>query len=222
MNARAIAALTVLFMCGSAAGVEAQARKHSWELAAGAIWFGGTDLGDVTATLERPGGGSLDLFRTSTSIDGAPAASAALSFYLTPRVSLEAALSYGRPVAATRVSGDFEDAPAVTSAITLQQYLAEGSVRWYLVRRVGGFRPFLRGGGGYLRQLDAGSALVETGKTVHAGAGADRAFRERATGRLRRLGLRLDARAVARTGGFDIDDKVRVGYAAGVHFFAGF
>ena len=80
----------------------------------------------------------------------------------------------------------------------------------------------MRAGGGYLRQLDDSSAHVETGATMQAGLGVDRAFRERATGRLRRVGLRLDARALGRQGGFDVDDSLRVGFSAGAWLFLGF
>lgn len=206
----------------SATAASAQARANSWEIAPGAVWFSGMNLGTSTATLERPGGGEFELFRAETKLDAGFGAAATLSFYAAPRLALEAGFSYARPGASTRVTADAEDAESITSEIGLQQYLIEGNVRWYLARPRAGWRPFLRAGGGYLRQLDDSSAHVETGKTLQAGLGVDRAFRDRTAGRIRRAGLRLDARAVGRTGGFDVDDTLRVGFAAGALLFLGF
>lgn len=217
-----IAAALVILIAAFAPPTSAQARGRSWEMAPGAIWFSGIGLGDSTATLERPGGGAFELFRADTSLDGAIGAGGTVSFYVTPRLAAEAAFSYARPSMSTRVTGDAENAPSITSEIGLQQYLVEGNLRWYLARSRGAWRPFVRAGGGYLRQLDDSSAHVETGATLQAGIGVDRAFRERASGRLRRMGLRLDARALGRQGGFDVDDSLRVGFSAGAWLFLGF
>lgn len=199
----------------------AQARKGSWEIAPGAVWFSGMNLGSSTATLEQPGGGQFELFTADTRLESGFGVAATLSWFATRRLALEAGFSYARPGASTSVRDDAEDAAPVTSVIGLQQYLIEGNVRWY-VRPRGQWRPFARAGGGYLRQLDDSSAHVETGKTVQAGIGVDRALRERTSGMLRRIGLRFDARALGRTGGFDVEDKLRIGFAAGALVFVGF
>jgi hypothetical protein len=219
---RRAAALSAAVLVIAAVPASAQARRGSIELAAGAAWFSGADLGSSAATLERPDGGEFQLFRTDTRQESGFGPAVALSVYAAPRLAIEGAFSYSRPGVSTRVSGDAEGAPDVTSTIGLQQYLAEGSLRWYLARPGAGWRPFVRGGGGYLRQLDDSSAHVETGTTGHAGLGVERAFRDRPAGRLRRAGLRADARVLGRSGGFDVDDKVRIGYAAGALLFVGF
>jgi hypothetical protein len=222
MKNRALAGLAVVMSSLLSSPAYAQARKGSWEIAPGAIWFSGMDLGRSTATLEEPGGGEFELFTTETSLEQAFGAAVTLSFFATPRVAFEAGFSYSRPSAATRVRDDAEEAPPIRSTVGLQQYLIEGNLRWYLKRSRGAWRPFLRGGGGYLRQLDDSNAHIETGTTAQAGIGVDRAFRERTRGTLRRVGLRLDARAVGRWGGFDVDDKLRVGFSAGALLFLGF
>lgn len=214
--------LAIAVILAMASPSAAQARKSSWEIAPGAVWFSGIDLGSSSATLELPGGGEFELFTTETRIKPAFGAAATLSFYLRPRLALEAGFSYSRPGAATRVEDDAEDAPPVTAVVGLQQYLIEGNVRWYLVRVRAGWRPFIRGGGGYLRQLDDSNAHVETGSIGHAGIGADRAFRDRSRGFVRRIGVRADARVLVRSGGFDVDDKLRIGFAAGGALFFGF
>ncbi|MEX2272777.1 MAG: hypothetical protein WD690_14995 [Vicinamibacterales bacterium] len=214
--------LAAALLLGCTLPCAAQARKGSVEVAAGGVWFSGADLGGSTATLERPGGGEFDLFTTDTRLEGAFGGAATMSFFVASRLAVEAGISYARPNMSTRVSDDAEDAEPITSVIGLQQYIVEGNLRWYLARARGKWQPFLRAGGGYLRQLDDSNAHVETGTTVQAGLGADRTFRERAAGRLRRIGLRADARVIGRSGGFDVDDKLRVGFSAGAMLFFGF
>lgn len=217
-----VAGIAVLAMLLAAPAASAQARRHSWEIAPGAIWFSGMDLGSSAATLERPGGGEFELFKTESKLERGFGPALSLSFFPASRLAVEVAFSYSRPGASTRVSADAEDAAPVTSEIGLQQYLIEGNARWYLARARGAWRPFVRAGGGYLRQLDDSSAHVETGSTIQAGLGVDRAFRERPAGRVRRAGLRVDARAIARTGGFDVEDTLRLGFSAGALLFLGF
>ena len=200
----------------------AQARKGSWEVAPGAVVFAGMTLGSSAATLEKPSGTEFELFTTETRLERAFGPAIAISFFAKPRLAVEAAFSYSRPNAATRVEDDAEGAAPVTSVIGLQQYLVEANVRWYLAKPRAKWRPFVRAGGGYLRQLDDSNAHVETGKLAQAGIGADRAFRERTAGKLKRIGVRLDARAQGRLGGFDVDDKLRIGFAGGAFLFFGF
>jgi opacity protein-like surface antigen len=211
-----------LLLCLSAAPAAAQARKGSWEIAPGVVWFSGADLGSSSATLERPGGGRFELFKTDTRLESAFGAAMTVSFFPASRLAIEAGVSYARPGMSTRVSDDAESAAPVTAVIGLQQYLIEGNLRWYLARARGGWRPFLRAGGGYLRQLDDANAHVETGTTAQAGVGADRAFRDRPAGKFRRVGVRADARVIGRSGGFDTGDQWRIGFAAGAALFIGF
>ena len=215
-------AIAVAIVLSSAASAEAQARKKSWEAAAGVAWLGGMDLGTSVATLERPGGGTFELFRAETSQDQGLGAAASVSFYVTPRLALEAAFSYARPGVSSTVTADAEGAAAATTTVGLQQYLVEASARWYFGRSFGRFQPFARAGGGWMRQLDEDSAHLENGASAHAGAGVDRVFVERGNARVRRIGLRLDARMIGRSGGIDINSKRRLGAAAGALIFLGF
>ncbi len=215
-------AIAIAIVLSCTASAEAQARKKSWEAAAGVAWLGGMDLGTAVATLERPGGGTFELFRAETSQDQGLGAAASISFYVTPRLAVEAAFSYARPGVSTTVTADAEGAAAVTSTIGLQQYLVEAGARWYFGRSLGRFQPFARAGGGWMRHLDEHSAHVENGASAHAGAGVDRVFVERGGARVRRIGLRLEGRVIGRSGGIDIDSTLRVGAAAGALIFLGF
>ena len=223
MTGARIAAVTLCCLAALAAPAAAQTgREGSWETAAGAVWLLGMDLGSSTATLERPSGEPFELFRTETAIDGGPGATVSLAWFATQRFAVEGAFTYARPGVSTRVTADAEDAAPATSTIGLHQYVVEAGARWYFSKTAGRFQPFARAGAGYLRQLDADHAHVETGTLVHAGAGVDRLFRERADGRIKRIGLRLDARVIGRSGGFDVEDAFRVSGAAGASIFFGF
>ena len=50
MNVRWPSGVALLLTLVGVAPAEAQARKHSWEAAAGAVWFSGADLGTVPAS----------------------------------------------------------------------------------------------------------------------------------------------------------------------------
>ena len=90
---------------------------------------------------------------------------------------------------------------------------------WHLPRRGGArLRPFVIGGGGYLRQLHEERTLVETGQLYYFGFGA-RYWLRGGSGTARAFGLRGDLRANLRRGGIDFEDKNRVFPTLAVHLF---
>jgi len=204
------------------AGVDRAASPARWEAAVGFAWFRGMSLGDSTATLEQPNGQPFTLFKTETSMGGGPGVALTLGRYATPRLFIETAFAYARPDVSTKVTADAEEAPSVTSTIGLHQYVVEGSARWHLARSWGRFSPYLRAGAGYLRQLDADHDHVEAGVLLHAGGGVDRVMKSRPGARIDSMGLRLEARLTGRTGGFDVEDRTRLGGAAAALLFLTF
>lgn len=90
---------------------------------------------------------------------------------------------------------------------------------WHLPRRGSArLRPFVVGGGGYLRQLHEERTLVETGQLYYGGFGA-RYWLRGGSGTARAFGLRGDLRANLRRGGIDFEDKNRVFPTLAVHLF---
>ncbi len=74
----------------------------------------------------------------------------------------------------------------------------------------GNLVPFVDGGGGYLRQVHEDRVLIETGRTIYAGAGVKwRSSVVKPRGLVQRLVLRADARVVSRTAGVDVDEARR-------------
>jgi hypothetical protein len=91
----------------------------------------------------------------------------------------------------------------------IEQYTVDVSALYQLPVTFGRrARLYAIGGGGYLRQLHEGRFLVETGRTVHAGAGLQYWWRGGVDNR-RPLGARGEARWVRRSGGIEFADEAR-------------
>jgi hypothetical protein len=102
------------------------------------------------------------------------------------------------------VTDDFEGATDLTATERLTQYLIDASAVYHFGN--GRTRPYVLGGGGYLRQLHSGDHIVEDGPEFHAGGGVRYWF----TGTHNRLGVRFEARVSIQRGGFDFgEDKTR-------------
>jgi hypothetical protein len=190
---RAASVLLVLLVCAWT-GAEASDQRRSvderpasdyeasWptvEFGIGALWLGGTPLGERDATLtpnQIPATGRFVLFRTSTSLEPVVGLEARLGYRFSQLVGMEASLAVSRPQLRTAITGDVEAPDRTTFTLdgSMTQYFIEGSAVIHLRRlRFAGGRgmPFASGGVGYLRQLHRDNVLVETGRLYHAGGG---------------------------------------------------
>jgi hypothetical protein len=200
--------------CASAASAQTTAAqgpiRGSIEVSGGVLLQGGIDLGNRTAELTRndSGAGPLDLFTTSSEMDPIAGLRARVAYFLSRSLALEGGIEYSRPVMTVRVSGDFEEAEELTAEETMERYLFDGTLVYYLDRlSFGGRRgvPFVSGGAGHLRELHEGRELVETGTEFHGSAGVKYWF----GGNRRRFGVRGEAGFSSRDGGADGDDGRR-------------
>lgn len=186
-------------------------RAGSLEFSGGVMRAQGYDLGDSAAVLTRnptTGSSPLELFSASTRVDPAVGAHARLGVYLSRGVSVEGGLQYSRPVLSVELAGDAEGAEALTASETITRYVLDGSLVVHLLPlsfAEGRGVPFVTGGGGYVRELHAGSELAETGKQFHAGAGLKIWFGDRR----RRFGIRGDIGVALREGGSDFKEGRR-------------
>jgi hypothetical protein len=190
----------------------------SAEISGGVAWTGGFDLGSVSAEETRNSTTDLSpfvLFTATSRTRPVIAAEARAGVFLSSALSVEAGLQYGRPTIATRVGDDAELAPDLTATETLTRIVVDGSaVLHFTGLSFGGGRgmPFVRAGGGYLRELHEKNEVIETGREYHAGGGVKLWF-----GRGKhRAGFRADGGVVMRTGGADTPDKKRTVPTAGV------
>jgi hypothetical protein len=204
-------------LLGLAATAEAQGpAAGSWEISGGGAVVGGFDLDDRDAELTSntgTSGGRFTLFNVDGEIKMSYGLLGRIGVYATRRLSLEAGVRWTRPVNSQRISGDTENAPAITAEETLNQYLFEGSALWHFNTASAGasVMPFVYGGAGYLRELHEGDAVVEEGLEIHAGGGLKVWM-----GARKRVGIRGEAGISIRDGGFGAEDTRRtVPLAAG-------
>jgi hypothetical protein len=196
---------------------------HRIVLDGGVVWSGGYAVGEINAQLRGNAPGSTPppytLFSASSEIGSAASVSARVGFTVTPQLVIEGGGSFGMPRLATAITADVEAGPSDIAGEQLKQYLFDAAVVWHLPLRLGArVRPYLIGGGGYLRQLHEEQTLGENGQVYFAGAGA-RYWIRGGTGVARSLGVRTDLRVNVRRGGIDFEDKVRVFPTLAVHMF---
>jgi hypothetical protein len=205
-----------------ASTVFAQPAPGRLVLGAGVTWMGSTTIGATDATETASNGAGFRLFATRTTLAASAGVEGSLGVRLTGSIDAEFSTAYGPARLRTRISGDAEGAADVTATESLNQLLVGGSIvlhvaRWRLSARA---MPFLLAGAGYLRQLHEGRTLAETGRVYRVGAGLNYQFR-RSPAR-RGAGVRIDGRALIRSGGVTFDGKRRVEPAVGASLFARF
>jgi hypothetical protein len=124
----------------------------------------------------------------------------------------------------TQISGDYENAVPVTATESIQQFTVGGGLLWYVRRQARPARiaPFLMAGGGYLRELHEGSVLVQTGRFYAVGGGVKFLLPWRERTFLKGVGLRIDARALTRTGGIAFDSRPHVSPELGAALYVRF
>jgi hypothetical protein len=223
--ARAALAAVVAVGIGHARPSAAQTVEPGrFELGIGPLWVGRASFGSSDANETTSAGGRFPLFSTSTELSSAAAMEARLGVRVWRRFEAEASASYGRPVLRTAVGNDAEGAAAVTATETLEQLTIGGGVVWYPPRPGLGRRltPFVSVSAGYLRQLEEAGTLAVTGHEYQLGGGAKYLFASRASSHIKGIGVRLDARMAARTGGVAFDPRTRYAPALGASLFARF
>jgi hypothetical protein len=193
-------------------------------VAGGLIWAGGYPIGDSTAALRSNATGAtpppFTLFRAETSVDSVAGAEVRAGIAITPSFTIEGGFAWSQPSLTVVLSQDVEAAAATLDAERLSQLTIDAGLVWQLPKPVlgGRLRPFVSGGGGYLRQLYEEHTLVETGRIFYAGGGV-RYWLRGGDGSRRAVGLRGDVRAMWRMNGVDFEDKTRVGPTVSVMLF---
>lgn len=171
-------------------------------------WIGGAELGSTDASLignQVPTGGTSALFRTSTAIGATPVVEGRLGLRIGGGWYVESGLGYARPEFRVNVSADVEGAPDVTATSPISQYIVDGALQYRWTRRR--VSPFVMGGGGYLRQLDAPRTTAFTGTVYYGGGGAVVQLAPGRRGFRGHLALRADARVVWLRDGIILNDQ---------------
>jgi hypothetical protein len=218
IDARALVRVAAAALVGAAALVAPTAAAAQPRLdvtISGARWDGyGLDQGRAAITgPQTPSGSPVTLFDTDASIRPGPGAELRLGWRLFRGIYAEATGGLGVNAIEARISGDIEQAPAITVSSTLAQITIEGGALIEVATLrlpAGNLVPFVDGGGGYLRQVHEDRVLIETGRTLYAGGGVKwRSSAVKPRGLVQRLVLRADARLVSRAAGVDVNDERR-------------
>lgn len=196
------------------------------ELSAGAGWWSGYGLGQVSVPQPGGGGRGAPLFEADASIGGSAAVTARVGWRVWRTLVVEGAATFSRPSLHQMVQSDVE--PALNGALEtpFHQLAAEAGLLVPLRRlamREGRVVPFVSGGGGYLRQTYDDGLLLETGKLAYGGLGVRwGAASARPDRFVEHLGWRLEGRLVLRSGGIDVEDAIRPSALLTAGFFIRF
>ena len=210
---RGVMAAVCAVVCGCAASAaEAQTATGDgrFEVSGGVTWTSHLSLGSIGAT-ETAASGGFTLFSTSTELAAAPGVEVRLGVRLTPVFEVEGSSSYSQPRLQSTISGDFESSTTITASEVVHQYTVDGALvaniaRWRMGDRT---MPFVLAGAGYIRDLHEGETLAVSGQRYFAGGGIKYLLVSRPH-RLKGVGVRVDARALAQRKGVAFDGRLRV------------
>jgi opacity protein-like surface antigen len=205
-----------------ASGQQAESARVS--IAAGLRWFGEVSAGRNNGVETTASGGSYQLFQSETALASAASLETSLALRLSRVLRAEVSASYGSVDLRTQISSDVEGIPDVEASESVGQFTLEAAAivaitAWRLPGRA---LPYVTVGGGYLRHVHEGRTFAETGAVYHAGGGVDVPLGESRRGRIKTAGLRFDARAVARKGGVQFDDRMHATASLAASFVLGF
>ena len=225
--ARHLALCACLVLAGSAAAraqTGGRPASGNYEAAVGASWVGATSFGSADASLTGATGGAFRLFSTATELDAAPALDVRFGRRVTRVVQAEVSASYSTPMLKSSISADAESGANTVASESLRQFTIVGGAVVFLPRwQARRLLPFLTGGAGYIRQLHEGDTLVQSGGTYYVGGGVTIPIADRGpTRRLSQLGVRLDGRALIRTGATTLDSRSHTSPALTASLFARF
>lgn len=205
-------------------------RPGSFEFSAAAQWLGPAGAGSADARLTENQAGGAGRGFTWFSARGEYASSAGgratIGYNVTRTFAVEAGVAYSPSSIRFVVSDDSELGSGFTSpGQRLSEYFFDGAVLVHLAPLAfakGRARPFILGGGGYLRQLHSGKAVVETGQVFYAGGGVKYWLAPRARGLVRAFGVRIDGRLCVRSGGWNLGKETTLSPAASAGLLAAF
>lgn len=172
------------------------------EFSIGGALLAPATAGSSSAQLITSSGSRLTLFDVESRFGIGYGADAALGFRATPAVWIELSGGFTRTTARSEITDDFEDAADVTISETISRLSGEGAVVWYFADR-GATAFFVRGSGGWMRELAGGNSLAEDGLIGSGGVGVRRWFQANRPGSLKRVGLRLEGRIIMRMKGLE-------------------
>jgi hypothetical protein len=211
---RTIIALALALSCAATATAQdAPAfRPRQVIVSGGTALTSGYPIGDLTVTIPRNAAGTpppFTLLQAQSEISRTTGVDLRVAVALTRSFAIEAGAAYARPELGVTVSQDPELTAGAFASERISQYVIDVSGIYQLPIALGRrARPYAIGGGGYVRQLHEGRVMVETGNTLHLGAGVHYWLRGM-SGNGRAFGVRGEARFVRRTGAVKFEERAR-------------
>ena len=196
--------------------------KRAKEFAIGGLLAGPTSLGTTTIELIGANGEpSQTLARLDNKTSGF---GLEIDFGTELRRKLWVELSGGwtRATVSSRVRNDFESADSESVSTPMSRFLLEGAIVQYFKE---GPRNawFVRGSAGWMREAAGGATLTGDGIIAGGGLGFRHWWRTTGKGGVKRVGLRLEGRALVRSGGISLGESgVKFGPAGTVHLVFGY
>ncbi|MGQ0736052.1 MAG: hypothetical protein ACT4QD_20660 [Acidobacteriota bacterium] len=205
--------LVLLIASNAVAQTRPVPRPRQLSLSAGIGRWSSHGIGELDAQQRRNTAGTpaaFTLFRTESAIEGVTAVDARAGWAFTRVVGFEVGASYARPSVGVKITGDSEAGSGVHVRSALDTFILDlsGVVQLPGTRPGARWKPYAIGGGGYLRQLHEDRVRVESGRTLHGGAGVRLSLREGSRGG-RVAGVRGEARYVRRWRGVDLENRSR-------------
>ena len=220
MTQRLSTCVLTLLLVGFCGLADAQPRL---DVSGGVRWSGAVRFGSVSANETAAGGTARPLFSTSTALDASVGTTVGVGVRLSRQLRATTSVSYSATHLSTAITGDTEGAAGLTAKEDVKQFVFDAGLQTRLSRWERPWAsPFVSAGVGYLRQLNAGRTLVQSGQTAYIGAGLYYVEASRRLGRIRATGVRGEVRAVGLRGGVAPDHQVRLSPAVSASVFAWF
>jgi len=197
--------------------------KRAKEFLIGGIVTGPTPVGSADAELlNGAGDASVTLFKTTSKIAPGFGLESNIGLQIGKALWVEVSGSFTRASINTDIRSDFENAFDETISSSMSRFTVEGGIVKYFHEK-GSRAWFVRGTGGWMRETAGGNTLTGDGVIAGGGLGFRQWWRTNGKGSVKRVGLRVEGRAVVRTGGISLGEKgVRFGPAGAVHLVFGF
>lgn len=189
----------------------------AWEVSVTGTWARGAAIGGIDAAETQPNGAPFSLFTAESRLDNLPGVGLTITRHVAGAWSVEADGLFGKPTYRTSVASDFENAALTEATNVATEFGVAGAVVVTFARGAH-LQPFVRGGGGWRRELSADQTLSADGRLVIAGGGVK--YWWGAAPATSRAGLRADVGVVGRSGGLALGDTIRwaPAVAAGLSF----
>jgi hypothetical protein len=178
------------------------------DVGGGLAWFGAVRYAPIDATETTPDSGHRALFKTRSKLGASAGLNARVGVRLTSRFGVETSVALNPTRLTTRISHDVEGPDTIKVSESVMQYLVEGGLIARLARWDDGrVTPFATVGAGYLRHVNDGQTLVETGRSYYVGGGAEYQLKSRGTGWVKSAGVRADIRGTFLKDGAGFDHE---------------